>query len=639
MAYVFGTLSGNAEIKNVIFSGVTVADPVSDVGLIFECLDNVNLENIQISNSIFTAGNGSATPLFNYAMDDVTISNIIVTECNIGATDGAYGVFYYCIGNVIIYNISSIRNKLVSVGNFACGIGDYLMNNCVFDIAVSQNNLLYANKGDVFGILDFLMDNSILSNVLVENCNLSCNASIFTTNISACLCWLDDNSQIENITVKNININGTESLSGCIGYVNNNPRISGVIDIDGINISITGPSWGTGRQIGGFACYLDGPNLLIDTSIITVKNVTIKSSDASRDVNYCGGFCGEIDGMLISNVYILNCSINGNDGSNAPFCGGILNSNISKCGVIGGGAQVIGEAAGFAPFVFNSTIERCFTVCTLNGFTIDGAGDGYGGFIGLAVNSIISNCYAVVNATIITDPMNTPICGGFIGINGGSTINNCYVAGSYTRFLEVALEGGFCGLQSGAINSCYWDTESTGLTTSNGGTGKTTAQMKVQDTFPEWDFNNIWFISPKYNSGYPVLKGSFYPSTGGGFIAATTVISIPGIQTNEAINISEQSATLKASLYDDGGIGCEVYFEYGISTVYGNKTSPLTKEQGEDIETFMVGLTPGVSYHFRAVAKNSAGIGYGSDKTFNTLSYEKVSFMGCDSILMFADEE
>ena len=55
------------------------------------------------------------------------------------------------------------------------------------------------------------------------------------------------------------------------------------------------------------------------------------------------------------------------------------------------------------------------------------------------------------------------------------------------------------------INS-YWDIETSGQTTSAGGTGKTTAEMQTASTFLEagWDFIEIWDIAE--NQTYPFLR-------------------------------------------------------------------------------------------------------------------------------------
>jgi hypothetical protein len=59
---------------------------------------------------------------------------------------------------------------------------------------------------------------------------------------------------------------------------------------------------------------------------------------------------------------------------------------------------------------------------------------------------------------------------------------------------------------SNAVSGCFWDTQTTGQTPSDGGTGKSTAEMKRQSTFTAagWDFAKVWGIG-EYQS-YPYLR-------------------------------------------------------------------------------------------------------------------------------------
>jgi hypothetical protein len=56
------------------------------------------------------------------------------------------------------------------------------------------------------------------------------------------------------------------------------------------------------------------------------------------------------------------------------------------------------------------------------------------------------------------------------------------------------------------VTASYWDTETSGLTTSAGGTGRTTAEMKQQSTFVDWDFDTVWQIDE--GETYPYLRSN-----------------------------------------------------------------------------------------------------------------------------------
>jgi hypothetical protein len=54
--------------------------------------------------------------------------------------------------------------------------------------------------------------------------------------------------------------------------------------------------------------------------------------------------------------------------------------------------------------------------------------------------------------------------------------------------------------------SGFWDVETSGKTTSRGGTGKTTTEMQTASTFLDagWDFDDIWMICEGVD--YPRLQ-------------------------------------------------------------------------------------------------------------------------------------
>lgn len=83
----------------------------------------------------------------------------------------------------------------------------------------------------------------------------------------------------------------------------------------------------------------------------------------------------------------------------------------------------------------------------------------------------------------------------------------------------------------------------------------------------------------------------------------------------------ETTATLVGEVTDDGGdSNLEVWFQYGLSSSYGYETSHQSKYGTGLFCSTIYNLDPSTTYHYRAVAKNSAGVSYGEDKTFTTLS-------------------
>ena len=91
-------------------------------------------------------------------------------------------------------------------------------------------------------------------------------------------------------------------------------------------------------------------------------------------------------------------------------------------------------------------------------------------------------------------------------------IYNCYSAGTVTGNAKI---GGLVGFQwwGTKTSDSFWDIQTSTQLTSDGGTGKTTAEMQKASTFLEagWDFvgetandtEDIWWIDEGYD--YPRL--------------------------------------------------------------------------------------------------------------------------------------
>jgi hypothetical protein len=115
------------------------------------------------------------------------------------------------------------------------------------------------------------------------------------------------------------------------------------------------------------------------------------------------------------------------------------------------------------------------------------------------------------------------IIGGLIGLNQGGTVLKCYSTGRVTGVTEYSQIGGLVGANTGGIpvENSFWDTATSSINTSDGGTGKTTSEMQTATTFlgVGWDFvdettngtEDIWKITDGLN--YPCLSWEKY---GGG---------------------------------------------------------------------------------------------------------------------------
>ncbi len=257
------------------------------------------------------------------------------------------------------------------------------------------------------------------------------------------------------------------------------------------------------------------------------------------------GFFGFTQNAAISNLGIIDVSI-----SAGPTVGGLIgsadNTTINNCHTTGNlsGNEAIGGLVGANSN--SSAIVNCYSAVSISGTanyagglvgsnggnasisrsysTGNTSGGSYcGGLVGRSTYTTIDNCYSTGDAT----GTNTQI-GGLIGsCPEHTTVSNCYSTGTASGASSV---GGLLGYNGGvavSIDNSFWDTESSGNSSSSGGTGKTTAQMKTLATFTDtdteglttaWDFetnpnddvanNDYWDMdySGTINSGYPYLN-------------------------------------------------------------------------------------------------------------------------------------
>jgi hypothetical protein len=221
------------------------------------------------------------------------------------------------------------------------------------------------------------------------------------------------------------------------------------------------------------------------------------------------GLFGMINGGVNCEIKNLGVTI---DASSAVIgqqnVGGMVGDNrgtIENCYVSGNviGYSYVGGFAGFQ----GGFIRKCYSTGSVSKGTI--SNNYFGGFIG-GNSGTIENCYSKSNVSAAS----LNYVGGFAGENYYANISNSYSTGYVDA--NSSYVGGFLGYYYyGDITKCFWDTETSGKSSSQGTdvTGKTTAQMKTNTTFLNagWDAA-IWNIGDGINDGYPYLDWQY---TGG----------------------------------------------------------------------------------------------------------------------------
>jgi len=189
----------------------------------------------------------------------------------------------------------------------------------------------------------------------------------------------------------------------------------------------------------------------------------------------------------------------------APACE-VRNLGVADVNITGSGDWVgglVGTNGGLGSYR-RGRITNCYSTGAVSGSR------DVGGLVGWN-NGTIKDSYAAGSVAGLSR------VGGLAGTNGATgwkvfttgVISNCYSVSSVTGTADV---GGLLGTdEGGEVSRCFWDIETSGQATSDGGTGKTTAEMRTAKTFLDagWDLvgetangtEDIWWI----------LEGKDYP--------------------------------------------------------------------------------------------------------------------------------
>jgi len=104
----------------------------------------------------------------------------------------------------------------------------------------------------------------------------------------------------------------------------------------------------------------------------------------------------------------------------------------------------------------------------------------------------------------------------------------------------------------------------------------------------------------------------------GADLTFTTAAEPPVVATGDPSAVSGSAATLVGAV-DPKGLSTQVYFQYGLTALYGKNTPSKTVTSAGgilDILSPSGGLIPGATYHYRIVATSAAGTSFGNDVAF-----------------------
>ena len=272
--------------------------------------------------------------------------------------------------------------------------------------------------------------------------------------------------EVKDLAIEDCQIVGRNYVGSLVGWnvgeISNSyssGSVSGEIDVGGL----------IGGNFGGsvFSSYSEG---LVEGTFSVGGLVGYSSNSGNIDSSYstdsvldsgdlAGGLIGENWGA-VKNCYHTEGSVSGT----GKYVGGLVGRNYGA----------VSES--------------------YNDSSVEGTINYVGGLVGRNDGGTISNSYNTGSVE------GTSSVGGLVGGNLGGTVSESYSMGSVIGTGNYI--GGLVGESNGGIiENGYWDTQTSGQTTSAGGTGKTTVEMKQKMTFVDWDFTSIWGI----------VEGQTYP--------------------------------------------------------------------------------------------------------------------------------
>jgi hypothetical protein len=341
-----------------------------------------------------------------------------------------------------------------------------------------------------------------------------------------------------NAFIKNCYANGDVTgtqfdIGGLVGYN------TGAINYCHSSGNVTG---GTKDRVGGLVGYNNGPVTNCESYGITYGEhwfvgglIGMNFGDVSNCTSYGNTTASGVGSIVLygglmgqNNGIVLNCSSYGYTYSTSGnYFGGLMGRNSGTVkeshayGNTGLNNNWVGGLVG--ENMAGAVIENCSSIGIVTGNTHVGGLVGYnlgevmrsystgdtigtknvGGLIGINFNGMVTDCYSQSKIS------GADLVGGLVGNNTAtSTITNCYSNGSVNGTTNL---GGLIGNNTATVTNCFWDNETSGQLTSDGGTGMNTTEMKKGATFKNanWNFTFPWGIVQ--GKTYPFLEFFYNP--------------------------------------------------------------------------------------------------------------------------------
>jgi len=284
-----------------------------------------------------------------------------------------------------------------------------------------------------------------------------------------------------NRVIRNLQINSAVDDTGLFGAVED----AVVQDLGLVNVNVTGPS----NYVGALAGYASGATAI--SRVYVTGRVRCTAT-----CNTVGGLIGETDGAAVddswsSAVVVADSSFGAVGGLVGHVGGDRVARSFAIGSVIATGSHWAGGLAG------TIGIGGIVTLSYATGPVSSGDGGRVGGLAGASFGTLEKSFAAGRARGGVSAKV-----GGLVGYQDRGTVTESYSVGAVGGGASAVLGGLVAEQIAGAtVSNSYWDTNTSGLTASAGGTGTTTVQLR--SSLPA-GFGNAWAITGKLS--YPFLN-------------------------------------------------------------------------------------------------------------------------------------
>lgn len=314
--------------------------------------------------------------------------------------------------------------------------------------------------------------------------------------------WNDLNNVRNNLTGNYILANDIDEESA--GYATHNAG-DGWLPIGDTGERFAGTFDGNGYTISGLTIDRDTGNngLFGATSMATIKNVGVLNVSIKAGAGNNGAVAGNLLNSNISNVWATGSVESTTTANTANFAGllgrfegGVIEDSWADVNVDSG--PMCNNAGGLVGYLNDGSERPAQLLRSFALGDVSGERDRVGGLVG-ANNGTIIDSYSRGDVLGSSDR-----AAGLVGWNlEGKVISRSYSTGSVSGSTTT---GGLVADNQGNVSDSFWDTETSGMSESAGGEGKTTEEMKTEATFVGWSFLTTWAIDEEINDGYPILQ-------------------------------------------------------------------------------------------------------------------------------------